>query len=39
MLELDFPGEIRDNEKIDIKILSEILKNPSLSKVLIFLSL
>ena len=27
MLELDFPGEIRDNEKIDIKILSEILKN------------
>ena len=27
MLELDFPGEIRDNEKLDTKILSEILKN------------
>ena len=27
MLELDSPGEIRDNEKIDIKIISEILKN------------
>ena len=27
MLELDSPGEIRDNEKLDSKILSEILKN------------